>query len=244
VQPATAARPLLQPPSGGRKIVQGAQLSLSTAPGRIDAVAQEVFDVVGQQKGFVASSSVTAGGPNGYAQFQLSVPSGSLPQAMAALSSLRYARVASRTDTVQDVNDQYAADVRQLTGARALRTALLKRLQNATTQVQIDSLTAQIHDADASISSDEATLRQLNRQINFTQISLTINAGAPPAPAPSGGFTIGKAAHAAGRVLTVAAGVALIAAAALVPLGLLGALGWWITSGLRRRRREQALDAV
>ena len=40
----------------------------------------------------------------------------------------------------------------------------------------------------------------------------------------SGSFTLGKAAHDAGRVLTVAAGVALIALAALVPLALLGAL--------------------
>jgi hypothetical protein len=242
--PAPAA--VLQPPSNGRKIIQAAQLSLSTSPGRVELVAQEVFDVVGQEKGVVANSSVTAGGPGGYAQFQLSIPSGSLPQAMAALSTLRYAHVASRTDTSQDVNDQYTTDVRQLADARALRTALLKQLANATTQTQIDSLTARIHDAGAAISSDEATLRRLNRQIDYSQVTLTINAGAalPPASHGDGGFTIGKAAHDAGRVLTVAAGVALIAAAALVPLALLGALGFWIAAAVRRRRREHVLDTV
>jgi hypothetical protein len=45
-------------------------------------------------------------------------------------------------------------------------------------------------------------------------------------------------------VLTVAAGVALIALAALVPIALLGALAWWIATAIRRRRREQALDLV
>jgi len=240
--------PILQPPANGRKIIQSAQLALSTAPSRIDTVAQEVFDVVGQENGIVSSSTVTAtGGTGGYAQFQLSVPSSALPQTMAALSTLRYAHVSSRTDTTQDVNDQYQSDVNRLADARALRTSLLKQLANATTQAQIDSLTAQIHDAEASISSDQATLRQLEHQINFSQITLTINSPVPvpvPVASGSGGFTLHTAAHDAGRVLTVAAGVALIALAALVPLALVGALGWWVTATLRRRRREQALDTV
>jgi len=238
---------LLQPPPNGRKIVQGAQLELTTASSRVDAVAQEVFDVIGQYNGIVSSSTVTAtGGPGGYAEFQLSVPSSSLPQAMAALSTLRYAHVASRTDTTQDVNDQYQSDVRALADARALRTSLLKQLANATTQAQIDSLTAQIHDAEASISSDQATLAQLNQRINLSQITLTINTPTViVVPSHSGGgFTIRKAAHDAGRVLTVAAGVALIALAALVPVALLGALAWWGAAALRRRRREQTLDTV
>ncbi len=244
--PVPAQAGSLQPPPNGRKIVQGAQLALSTSPSRVDSVAQEVFDVVGQQRGIVNSSTVSAGGGGGYAQFQLSVPSGSLPQAMAALSSLRYAHVASRTDTTHDVNDQYLADQRRLTDARALRTALLKQLAAATSQAQIDSLTARIHDADASISSDEATLRQLNRQVDLSQVSVTISAGSVPIPAGhgSGGFTLGTAAHDAGRVLTIAAGIALIVLAALVPVALLGGAGLWIAATVRRRRREQALDAV
>jgi hypothetical protein len=245
--PAGTPGVVLQPPANGRKIIQGAQLALTTAPSRIDAVAQEVFDVVGQQRGVVNSSTVTATGvPGAYAQFQLSLPSPGLAQAMAALSTLPYAHVASRTDTTQDVNGQYQSDIRRLADARALRTSLLRQLANATTAAQIQSLTAQLHDADASISSDEATLRGLNHQIDYSQVSLTINAPAPPVPVSSGtgGFTLGRATHDAGRVLTVAAGVALITAAALVPLALLGALGWWVASAIRRRRREQALDIV
>jgi hypothetical protein len=237
---------VLQPAPNGRKVVQGAQLALSTTPGQIDPVAQEVFDVIGQEKGVVDSSSVTAGGTSGYARFQLSVPSSSLPQTMAALSALRHARVASRSDTTQDVNDQYNADVRRLADARALRTSLLKQLANATTQAQISSLTARIHDAEASISSDQASLRQLSRQVDLSQITLTITAGTAPVPAShgGGGFTLSRAAHDAGRVLTVAAGLVLIAAAALVPVVLVAALGWWIGSVVRRRRREEALDTV
>jgi hypothetical protein len=56
------------------------------------------------------------------------------------------------------------------------------------------------------------------------------------------GFTLHRAAHDALRVLTVAAGIALIALAVMVPAGLLGALGLWAFAAIRRRRREQALD--
>lgn len=237
-------RAALVPPSNGRRITQSAQLALTTQASRIDQVSQEIFTVAGRFGAIVRNSNVTAGGPGGYAQFQLSVPSGSLSQAMAELSTLSYARVASRTDTTQDVNDQYQGDLRGLADARALRTSLLKRLAGATTTAQIDSLTARIHDAEASISSDEATLRGLNHQINFSQVTVTVSAGNLPIPIKhtSSGFTISRAAHDAGRVLTVAAGVALIAAAAMVPIGLLGALAWWGAAAIRRRRREHALD--
>jgi len=242
----TTSAPAPQPPSNGRRIVQSAQLALTTAPARIDDVAQEAFDVIGRESGIVDRSTVTAtGGPDGYAEFQLRVPSSALSDTMNALSSLQYAHVSSRTDATRDVNDAYISLGHQLADARALRTALLKQLANAVTQQQITSLTAQIHDAEASIASDQASLNSLNRQIAYSQITLTINANFTPTPTPhSSGFTIGKAAHDAGRVLTVAAGVALIALAALVPVTLIGALALWIAAAFRRRRREQALDAA
>jgi hypothetical protein len=247
-QPSSASgAPALQPPTTGRKVVQSAQLALTAAPNRIDDVAQQVYDVVGSLNGIVESSTVTqTGGTDGYANFSLSVPSASLGQAMSRLSSLNYAQVASRTDASQDITDQYNGVTRALADARALRTSLLKQLANATTTNQIDSIQAQINDAEASISSDVATLNRLNHQVNFSQLSVTINAQAVPAPVAhgSGGFGIGRAAHDAGRVLTVAAGAALIAIAALTPVGLLVALAWWVAAAVRRRRREQALDSV
>lgn len=236
-----------QPPSNGRKTVQSAQLNLSAAPNRVDDVAQEAFDVVGQQNGIVNRSSVTqTGGSDGYAFMQLSVPSSSLAQTMTKLSQLTHARVSSRTDNSQDVNNQYRQTKRSLADAQALHTALLKQLANATTTQQVDSLKAQIHDAEQSISSDEAALAGLNHRIAFSAISLTINASPqPPAPAghhSSGGFTLGNAAHDAGRVLVVLAGVALIALAVLVPVGVLAGIAWWVGGMMTHRRRERALD--
>jgi hypothetical protein len=228
--------------------VLSAQLDLAAAPNRIDSVAQQVYDVVGGLGGIVKSSTVTqTGGPGGYAQFQLSIPSDSLGQAMSRLSSLNYATVLSRTDASQDITDSYGAAQRRLADARALRTSLLKQLAGATTTEEIDSLKAQIRDAEASISSDQATLNRLNHQVGFSQVALQISARSGPAPVTHGGsdgFGIGRAAHDAGRVLTVAAGVSLIVLAALTPVALVAALAWWVATGLRRRRREQALDSA
>ncbi len=242
--PSVSPSPGLRLPQNNRKIVQSSQLALSTPPNRIDDVAQEVFDVVGAQNGYVSNSTVTAtGGPGGYAEFQLSVPSATLAETMTHLSQLRYARVTSRTDSTSDVTSQFNSVNAQLSQSEALRTSLLKQLQNATTQAQISSLQAQLSDTNAKITSARSALRSLTHQVNFTQVSLSVQAGFVAAVKPGGGgFTIGNAAHDAGRVLTVAAGAALIALAVLVPLALLGALGWWVAGALRRRRREQALD--
>jgi hypothetical protein len=239
---ATTAAP--QPPANGRKIVQSAQLQLTAAPARIEDVAQQVFDVVGREKGVVKNSTVTAGA-GGYAQFQLSIPSGNLGATMTALSNLRHAHVASRTDTTQDVNNAYVSATRQLADDRALRTSLLRQLGKAVTQAQIDSLNARIHDAEHAIARDEAAIRSLNNKISYSQVSVDVNGYVGPvAHSHSSGFTIGKAAHDAGRVLTVAAGVALISLAVLVPLALVGGLAAWIAATVRRRRREQALDVA
>jgi Domain of unknown function (DUF4349) len=244
--PVPASPSALQPPTTGRKVVQGAQLNLTAAPNRIDAVAQEIYDVVGQANGIVESSSVTQGGPGGNASFQLSLPSAGLAQAISQLSSLNYATVLSRTDSSQDITDQYGAATRALADARALRTSLLGQLANATTTEQVDSLNAQIHDAEASISSDQATVNRLNHRVSYSEVYVTVQAKSAPAPVShgGGGFTLGRSAHDAGRVLTVAAGVALIAIAALTPVALVVALAWWVGSALKRRRRGQALDSV
>ena len=202
--------------------------------------------MVGQENGIVNRSSVTqTGGVDGSAFMQLSVPSSALAQTMTKLSQLTYAHVSSRTDNSQDVNNRYVQSKRRLADAQALRTSLLKQLANAFTTEQVDSLKAQIRDAERSISSDEAALARLNHRIAFSNISLTISAGAQPPVVPthhSSGFTLRRAAHDAGRVLVVAAGVLLIVLAVLLPVGVLAALAWWVGGMVTHRRRERALD--
>ncbi len=228
-------------------MVQSAQLVLSVPPSRIDDVAQQVFDVVGQEKGYVNGSNVTSGGGDGGASFQLSVPSANLAATLAALSQLKSAHVVSRTDNTNDITGQVGGAGQRLAEARALRSSLLKQLANAVTTEQVDSIQARLRDANASIASDLSTLRGLQRQVAYSNITLHVQSATAPPPVThhnSSGFTIGSAAHDAARVLVVVAGVALIVLAAMVPVGLVVALLAWIGVAIRRRRRDQALDLV
>lgn len=232
--------------SGKRQIVQGAQLQLTAAPNRIDDVAQHVFQVVANVNGIVENSNVTAtGNSDGNAQFQLSVPSSNLSQALTALSELPGAKVASRSDSTSDITGQVGGAGERLAEARALRQSLLKQLADATTTDQVDSIKAQLKGANASIASNLATLRKFQHQVAYSLISLNIQAAVAPVPVKhNDSFTIAHAAHDAGRVLVVVAGGALIALAVLVPVGLVVALLAWVGLAIRRHRREQALDLV
>jgi hypothetical protein len=228
-----ASSPVPGPATTGRQVVQSAQLELSARPGRIENVAQQVFDVIGTEKGIVNSSHVTSAGQVGsYASFALSVPSAALAPTMSALSELRDANVISRTDATSDIT--------------GLQRSLLKQLAAATTPGQVASLKLRLHNADASIDSAMGRLAGLHRQVAYSNITLTIQAASAPVSSKTGNgpFTLSRAAHDAGRVLVVAAGVALIACAVLVPVGLAVALVAWALSAIRRRRREQALDVL
>lgn len=241
----SSAVPAPTPSTTGRQIVQSAQLALTTTPSRVDAVAQEVFDVVDSERGVVSSSHVTSAGTNGGgADFQLSVPSTVLQQTMAALSQLPGAHVVSRTDDTSDITGQVGGAGRALANERALRRALLRQLAAATTPGRISALQAKLGAVDATIGRDESQLNGLHRQVQYSQVMVTIATTNSPVGGHSGGLTLHRALHDAERVLVVVAGVALIALAALLPLGLLVAVVLWVAMWIRRRRREAALDLM
>jgi hypothetical protein len=245
----STATPPTAPSGGNRQVVQSAQLALSTRPDKVDAVAQQVFDVVGSEKGYVANSSVTATGhPDSGANFSLSVPSANLQPTLIALAQLPGATVVSSTNSSHDITGQVGGAGRRLAEARALLRSLLGRLATAYTTEQINSLKAQIRDVNATIDRDQAALNGLHRQVQYSRIALTIQGSAPAASGGQGrsgsgsGFTLHRAGHDAVRVLVVAAGVLLIALAVAIPLALVAALVAWLWLRLRRHRRESALD--
>ena len=239
------------PVAPGAKQIQSAQISLTTPNDHVDEVAQEVFQVVDDEHGTVQSSHITAaarGTGGGYASFSLSIPTGNLQTTMTELSRLHFAAVQSRTDSSQNVSHQYNSDQRRLSDAQALRTSLLKQLQTAYTQSDIDSIKAQLKLAEQQITSWQNTLGSLQHRIGYSNVSVQINEnGLPFVPVTrhqSSGFTIGRAGHDALHVLVVSAGVALIALAVMIPVGLVAALLMWLWVWLRQRRREHALDSA
>jgi hypothetical protein len=233
------------PQSNGRRIVQSSQLSLTAPSSRLATVSQELFNAVGAEQGIVKHSQVSTGA-GGLASFTLSIPTQNLSATLSRLAQLRYASVASSTATTSDVNSQYLDDQRALADAKALRRSLLTQLQAATTTAAIDSLKTQIQGAESTIAADEKTLDSLQSRISYSAVNVQINASNNVVTPGSGGggFTFKKAGHDALRVLVVAAGVALIILAVLIPVGLVAALVAWLAFGWRRQRRERALDAA
>jgi hypothetical protein len=240
-----AATPSPAPVPNGRRIVQSSTLALGAPAKRIDAVAQEIFNVVAQVNAIVQRSNVVStGGLDANAQFQLRVPSSELATALTLLSRLRYASVISRTDATQDVNSPYLSGQRDLAAAERTRAALRVQLAAATTDTEIAALKTKLVAVNAEIARDSAALTSLNRRIAYSQVYVSLQASTvtPVAGDSGGGFGLHQAGHDAIRVLEVSAGVALIALAVLLPLALLAALAWWIAAATQRRRRERALD--
>src|ERR1700722_11702902 len=87
------------PVPNGRRQIKSAQVTLRTSGSRIDAVAQEVFNVASRENGIVKSSQVAQGrqAGGGFAAFNLGIPTSNLRDALDQLSRLQYADVVSRT---------------------------------------------------------------------------------------------------------------------------------------------------
>lgn len=232
-----------------RKVERTASLELGTDPDRVDDVAQGVLGVVARYDAIVDRSSVSAGpgSGGGIAQFELRVPAARLQPALAALSRLPDAHVVARTDDTADVNQAYVSIRRRLANARAERAGVVRALANADTEDETLRLRARLDTLERTIAQAERAQRALDRRVDFSRVSVAVHGGAAGGTVPAaddGHFTIGDAAHDALRVLEVAAGVIVIAAAALTPVAILAALAWPLARTTRRRRREHALDAA
>jgi hypothetical protein len=246
----SAKVPVLPPsPHGahGRDITQSAQLTLRARAGRIDGVAQQVFDVVGLERGTVQSSHVfdRARG-TGSARFTLQVPSGRLQATLTRLSSLRGATVASRADASADITGAVNTTAGRLAAAHALRRSLLAQLAAADTATLAGRLQASLRHNESVIVADETSLARLHVKVTDSTIDVVVTAPAVAARHPrrsTGDFSIHRGLHDAGRVLVVTAGVALIVLAVLIPLGVLAAIAAWVWALTLRRRRDGALGA-
>jgi len=247
--------PPIAPPGGGggspgsdakraRKVERSASLVLATAPGNLSRVADGIIRVTDGVGGFVVTSSVSSTIDGGSGTFEIRVPSDRLQQALAQLS--RLGNVRERQETQEDITASFASATDRLTDARAERKGLLRALARATSLNESSSIRARLRDVSSRIANAKADLARVNNRANYSNVSVSLvgdeTAGEPGAGIDDGRWSPGDAARDAVRVLEVAAGVALIALAVVVPLVLIAfplALGARLAT---RRRRERALD--
>jgi hypothetical protein len=215
---------------------RSASLTLATARRDIDRVAGQVADVTAQLGGFVSSSSVSS---NQGGLLQLRVPSDRLDTAIQRLSRLGRVRELQRRSV--DITSSVVSARERLTDARAERKALLEQLAEADTVNETESIRERLEIVSREIARARRSLSRVNNRANFADVSVSLVASRG-SDDDEGAWTPADAFDDALRVLEVGAGVALIAAAVLLPLALIWLLAWLALRGVGRRRRERALD--
>ncbi|MEK6277723.1 MAG: DUF4349 domain-containing protein [Actinomycetota bacterium] len=230
------------PNARNRQIERAAELTLGTEPEQVQDVSGEVFRVVGRHRGLVLSSSVRDGaeGEAG-ADFLLLIPSSRLSSALADLSAL--AEVRSRQESTQDITAPFVTARENLRDARAEAEGLLKQLAQADTEAERESVKAQLRIVRGRIAAFRSQVRNLERRADFSRVSLSVVTGDESVVVPSdeNQWTIPDALGDAGRILAVAAGVALVTLAVMLPLMLFGAAAWLGHRAYLRRARQAAL---
>ena len=237
VEPIT--RQSRDPASDGRAnraVQRSATLTLAAPARRIDAVASDAGRVAADLGGFVASSSVssTSGG-----RLELRVPSARLDTAIQRLSRLGDVRELSRESL--DITSQTVSARERLADARTERRSLLRQLAAAVTVNETESIRARLRMVSREIASARGAVRRVDNRARYADIGVQLTSTQGEAE-PGGAWTPRDALDDALRVLEVMAGVALVAAAVLLPLLLAGMLAGLTRRGLHRRRRERALD--
>jgi hypothetical protein len=236
-----AASPSASAAPAARPLERTSTLEVGVAPDTIQSAAQRVFTLASAFGGYVRQSNVSSGaGAQGGANFDIRLPSANLSSAIAALSHLGHVR--SENDTTNDVTDQLSSLERSIGGLQAERASLLRQLAAASEAQQEASLRARLHAVEVRISQLQGALGALRSRVDYTSLALSLTPEAA-AGATSGDLTPGGAAHDAAQILEAALAVLVIAAAAALPLGSLILAAWLVAAIVRRRLREQALDA-
>jgi hypothetical protein len=226
----------IAPGTEKRQIERNVSLALSTRPENVREVSDEAIGIVRSLNGIVASSQVSEAGRQASASLQLTIPTRNLDTALDRLTDL--ANVKSMDETTEDITKPFVSAQDRLRDAEAERRSLLQALANADTETEAEALRLQIADARDAISEAQAEFENIARRARLSDISLTIVGD----PTVDEDRSIGDWFDDAVSVLRDVAGVLLISAAILVPLGILVAIGWLVVSRARRRRRERALD--
>ncbi len=223
-----------------RVVERDASIVLATEPADVDEVAAGVLRVANAHQGIVLNSSTRAGaeGEAG-AEFSLKIPAGQLAGALAELSDL--APVRSRVENANDITAPTVSVTDRLRAARAEVRGLLKQLTVATTEAEREAIKIDLAPAQRRVARLRSQLDRLERRAHFATVHVSVLTGEDGIIPGDDGWSLGDAVDDAVEVLTVTAGIVLIATAALLPLGLLALIAALIRRSWVRRDRERAL---
>jgi hypothetical protein len=228
------------PDRSDRKVERTISMTLEAPNAEIPALAQDVTRVTSRHGGFVLSSTLDSDqeGANGF--FELRIPASRLRPALADLAGL--ATVREQSQSGQDVTRRHVTTRDRLQSARAERRSLLRRLELAETDEEAEAIRRRLDIVAGEINGLRATLRNLRLRTDYAVVTVDL-AGTDEDSGGSGGAggSFDDAVGDAGDLVVGLAGVLIRVMAIALPLGLIAALVWLVTSALRRRRRESVL---
>jgi hypothetical protein len=237
VTPAPAPGSGFVPGQPDRRIERSVSLELDVPTDEMARVAEDVAAVTNRHGGFVLSSSVDTGDDGSGGDFSLRIPSERLRPAVRDLAAL--APVISQSQEGRDVTREHVTAKDRLQAARAERRSLLRRLEEADTDVAAEAIRRRLDLVAREINGLRGQLRDLRLRTDYAVVlvSLVVADG----DMGGAGGTFDDAVGDAGDLLVGAAGVLIRVLALALPLAAIAGAGWAASAWLRRRRRESAL---
>ena len=225
-----------------RKVAMETDITLGTEPGNVQDASNEIVDVVDDHNGIVLDSSVKDG-PAGEAgaHFSLLIPSAQLESAVSDLSGV--ADLRSRSQETEDITAPTLTVQDSLRDARARVDSLVKKLAGATTDEDRARIEDELAAGRRQASRLNTKLNRLERRASLTPVSVKVETGGDTSSSDDdSSWGISDAFDDAGRMLGVSAGVALIALAIAIPIGLIVLIALALNRAWILHSRRRALE--
>lgn len=239
------AAPEAQPPRRDvhhRAVERSAEIVLGAAPNDVGDDSSEVFEVVHAHDGIVMRSSSREGEPGvAGARFELLLPSNDLGDSLAALSEID--EVLSRHEATTDITAPTVDTAELLRDSTARIDSLLAQLEEAETEGERQAVEAELAQERRHRARLRGQLQHLDHRASFSRVLLRIETGAEVESGTGGGtWGIDDALGDAGKILAVAAAVAVVGLAILGPIALIALLAWLTHRAWVRRERRRVLS--
>ncbi len=232
-----AAQDRLAPGTAKRRQDRSAFLALKTDTEKVRDVSDQAVQITESSGGVVRSQNLNETDQRATADLDLSIPTRELDSVLDQLTDL--ATVQSLSEGALDITRPFVSARDRLKDARAERTELLRALGNASDDQEAEAIRGQLTDVRREISRAEAAFDSIARRARNADVTLRVEG----TPDGDGSWTLGDAADDALSALKTVAGVLLVGAAILIPIALLITAFAYAAMRVRRRRRENALDA-
>lgn len=174
-----------------KKLVRTIDMTLKTST--FDKDCEALLALVQNSGGYVENVyryGDNTRGENRQAYYTLRIPTDKLDDFLGSAESL--ARLTSRNESTTDMTVQYSDTALRLQTQRDKMERLQQLLQKAETVSDLLEIETEIANTQYEIDSYETSLRQIDRQVDHTQVSVTLAEESPADTAAAEDVTLGQ----------------------------------------------------